>query len=261
MRRNSRSAIGFAIALSAGMLTACSSSLPSAQPETETLGFTAPFNKPAASNEKYVKIPAKDSIQTDLISTFPKGIFKPKLGWESFSIPSRPDTCGYAKAGACNFYDGFGFSGSGTSITMKTEVAKPVDAYTLMNAYSPPSGTQIATIEFEGSGGATVTFALVGGKDIRDFYNGGYADSLSNGITGVVARNVFKCVDPTTCLGAGGSGDVHTGDTGDYRVDEQQYSLKGLKGQTLTKIVLTDTNDGSQPILLGLTIESESKTP
>jgi hypothetical protein len=254
MRRNLRPAIAAAMVLSAGVLAACSSALPTAQPGTDAVGSMARVNRNAMSSEKYVKIPATDSIQTDLISTFPKGTYKPKRGWESFSIPSRPDKCGYAKTGPCNFYDGFGFSGSGASITMKTEIPNAADAYTLMNAYSPPAGAQIATIEFVGSGGAAVKFALVSGKDIRDFYNGGFENSLSNGVKGVVARNVFKCVDPKTCLGGGGTGNVHTGEAGDYRVDEQRYSLKALKGQTLTKIVLTDTYDGSQPILLGLTI-------
>jgi hypothetical protein len=245
--------------LSIGMLTACSKALPTGQPEPYAAGSMTTAHGVAISSEKHVKIPATDSIQTDLISTFPEGSYKPKRGWESFSIPSRPDTCGYAKMDACNFYDGFGFNGSGASITMKTQVAKPVDAYTLMNAYTPPAGAQIATIEFEGSDGATVTFALVSGRDIRDFYDGMFENSLSNGVKGVVARNVFKCVDPKTCLGGAATGNVHTGQAGNYRVDEQQYALKGLKGQTLTKIVLTDTNDGSQPILLGLTIKSESK--
>jgi hypothetical protein len=243
-----------AIVLSAGMLAACSNALPTGQAGTSALRSMAPVNRNAASSEKYVKIPATDSIQTDLISTFPEGTYKPKHGWASFSIPSRPNKCGYAETGSCNFYDGFGFDGSGSSITMKTKVPNAAAAYTLMNAYSPPAGAQIATTKFVGSGGATVTFALVSGKDIRDFYNGSFENSLNNGVKGVVARNIFKCVDPKTCLGGGGTGNVHTGEAGDYRVDEQQYSLKGLKGQTLTKVVLTDTDDGSQPILLGLTI-------
>jgi hypothetical protein len=254
MGRNLRPAMAAALILFAAMLAACSNALPTGQAGTDAMGSMAPVDRNGVSSEKYVKIPATDSIQTDLISTFPKGTYKPKHGWESFSIPSRPDKCGYAEMGPCNFYDGFGFDGSGSSITMKTNVPSPTDAYTLMNAYSPPAGAQIATIKFVGSGGATVTFDLVSGKDIRDFYNGSFENSLNNGVKGVVARNVFKCVDPKSCLGGGGTGNVHTGEAGDYRVDEQQYSLKGLKGQTLTKIILTDTYDGSQPILLGLTI-------
>jgi hypothetical protein len=208
----------------------------------------------ATSTLKHIVIPTTNSIQDDLISTFPEGTYKPKKGVGTFSIPSTPDTCGYAKTGACNFYDGF--TGSGTSITIKADVKDPVDAYTLMNAYSPPSGVQIATIEFVGGRGATVTFPLIAGEDIRDFYNGVYANTLSNGVTGVVANNVFECVDPTKCLGAGATGNVHTGDAGTYRVDEQQFTLSALDGQTLTKIVITDTNSGSTPLLLGLTIKS-----
>lgn len=252
MGRISHSAMGISFALTVVILAACSSGLPSAPAATGTTVSSTPLDRGDAG-AKHVKIPADDSIQTDLISTFPEGNYKPKHGWETFSIPSQPDTCGYAESGPCNFYDGFGSSGSGKSITIKTKVAKAANAYTLVNAYSPPAGVQIATIEFEGNGGATVTYALIGGEDIRDFYNGNYANTLSNGVQGVTARNVFKCVDPTTCLGGGGTGNVNTGETGEYRVDEQRYSLAGLNGQTLTKVILTDTNDGSQPILLGLT--------
>ncbi len=219
-------------------------------------GSTLPDPLAVSGNAKltarYVKIPVTNSIQDDLISTFPVGIFKPKHG--SFSIPSKPKKCGYSDVGPCNFYDGF--SGSAAQITMKTSIAKPTTAYTLMNAYSPQPNQQLATIEFVGSGGAKVTFALIAGKDIRDFYDGDFADTLSNGVPGVVARNVFHCTDPKTCLGGGGTGNVHTGEQGKYRIDEQQYTLSALKGQTLKKVIVTDTYSGSTPILLGLTIES-----
>ncbi|HET6277090.1 MAG TPA: hypothetical protein VFE16_14265 [Candidatus Cybelea sp.] len=204
----------------------------------------------------YVAIPVTNSIQTDLISTFPTGTFQPKHGTSTFSIPSSPDTCGYADNGPCNFYDGFGFSGSGTSITIDAKVSSPVKAYTLMNAYQPTSGAQVATIEFVGDGGATVTYPLIGGEDIRDFYEHIWANTLNNGVSGVVARNAFQCDDPHTCLGAGGTGNVNTGGAGKYRVDEQQYSLRPLHRQALTQIVITDTANGMSPILLGLTVES-----
>jgi len=250
------------------MLGGCSTAMPpstlagnspqaaNSQEAASTFNASALTLANAASGQRQIAIPVTDSIQTDLISTFPEGTYTPAHGSISFSIPSSPVTCGYAEDGPCNFYDGFGSAGSGMSITIKTSVKNPVYAYTLMNAYSPPSGVQLATIEFFGARGATVTFPLIAGEDIRDFYDGQYANDLTNGVTGVFARNVFVCVDPAKCLGAGGTGDVHTGRTGKYRVDEQRFTLSALDGETLTKIVLTDTNDGSSPILLGLTIKN-----
>jgi hypothetical protein len=268
MRQTLVSQYAAAITLSA-MMAGCSSSLPPSQPIAESQSLAnaqhvadlsdetmSAFADTTTSPYKHIKIPANDSIQTDLISTVPEGYYKPAKGWGTFNIPKSPKTCGYAKTGPCNLYDGFGFSGSGTNITLKASVANPVYAYTLMNAYTPPAGVQLATIEFIGEGGASVSYPLVAGKDIRDFYDGQYENALANGVTGVVARNVFSCVDPTKCLGGGQTGDVNTGRPGKYRVDEQQFSLAGLNGETLTQIILTDTNNGSQPILLGLTIES-----
>jgi hypothetical protein len=243
------------IAFSATILTACSSS-PQAMPWAASAP-SAVLPAAQAGHLTYLKTPVTNSIQSSLISTFPTGIFRPKRGKGAFRIPTKPDTCGYASNSACNFYDGFGSSGNGKSIKIRAKVAKPLEAYTLMNAYSPAVNEQLATIEFVGSGGAKAKFPLIAGKDIRDFYDGSFADTLSNGVSGVVAKNVFQCVDPKSCLGGGGTGNVHTGETGKYRVDEQQYDLSALKGQTLTKIVLTDTYDGSSPILLGVTVESK----
>ena len=127
----------------------------------------------------------------------------------------------------------------------------------LMNAYAPTAGAQIATIEFVGKGGAKNTFALVAGQDIRDFYDGIWADTLTNGISGVHAVNAFNCSDPSTCLGAAGTGDVETGFTGSYRLDEQEFTLSSdFATQELVQIIITDTNDGSVPIILGITTKS-----
>lgn len=218
---------------------------------------------PGASGTTYVTIPTSDSIQTNLVSTFPTGIFKADNSFKTpFKIPAKPDKCGYTDKGACNFYDGFGTSGDGQSITIDVSIANPALVYTLMNAYSPPPGAQIATIEFIGSSGTTETFALVAGDDIRDFYQGQYANTLNNGVANVHAENAFTCDDPSTCLGSAGTGDVNTGLAGTYNLDEQQYALEAaFASQDLVKIVITDTNNGSVPILLGITVASATKNP
>ena len=201
------------------------------------------------------EIPTSNSIQTDLISAIPNGVFRANNSLATpFSIASLPATCGYTGKGACNFYDAFGFSGSGKSITIDVSIPHVAHVYTLMNAYAPAPGEQLATIEFVGSLGASEAFPLVAGDDIRDFYHGEFANSLNNGISGVKAVNAFECVDPATCLGAGGTGNVVTGFPGVYVIDEQEFDLDdAFKTQDLVKIVITDTYDGSDPNLLGIT--------
>jgi hypothetical protein len=206
----------------------------------------------------FVTIPTSDNIQTALISTIPTGIFTANnVLATQFSIPSSPGTCGPSGASPCNYYDGFRTTGVGSSITMNVSIPNATDVYTLMNAYSPPAGVTLATIKFVGTGGAQVTYNLIGGQDIRDYYQGNFTNTLNNGISGVTALNAFQCVDPGTCLGSGGTGNVNTGATGTYHVDEQHYTLgAAFTGQTLTQIVITDTNGGSTPILLGVTVAS-----
>jgi hypothetical protein len=137
-------------------------------------------------------------------------------------------------------------------------IAKVAKVFTLMNAYSPPPGVQIGAITFVGSMGAEVTYPLVAGKNIRDFYQGNFANTLNNGVPGVLALNAFECVDPDVSLGAGGTGNVNTGYQGTYVVDEQAFALPtAFLTQRLNKIIVTDTSSGSTPIILGVTTASE----
>ena len=206
----------------------------------------------------YVTIPGTHNIQTNLINTFPTGTFIANNTLATpFSISSAPGNCGPAKNAPCNYFDGF--AAAGASLTLNVSVADATDVYTLMNAYSPPAGQKIATIQFVGSGGASVTFSLIGGQDIRDYNQSIFADTLMNGIPGVEALNAFSCHDPTTCLGSGGTGNVQTGGHNNYVIDEQHFSLgTTFAGQTLTKIIITDTHTGSTPAVLGVTVESGS---
>jgi uncharacterized protein (TIGR03437 family) len=203
-----------------------------------------------ATDYTYVPLPANSSIETDLMSTFPTGMFTANNALATpFSIPTTPVTCGASGASPCNYYR-FGLNATGTSITIQTSVASPTDVYTLMNAYDPASGQKLATITFVGSGGASLTFPLTGGQDIRDVHQSTYADTLSNGVQGVQALNAFSCVVPTNCTDESG-----LAPNGTYFIDEQHFSLGStFAGQTLTQIILTDTFNGSEPILLGITV-------
>ena len=96
--------------------------------------------------------------------------------------------------------------------------------------------------------------------NVRDFYHGRYANTLS----GPSAVNLF-----TYQQAAGGArtGNVRTGLTGTYVVDEQHFPLDAIGiGTTLTSIVIT-TRYGNRiaggvgqgtPIILGLTVETPS---
>lgn len=210
----------------------------------------------------YVNKLTNGNIQTSLISTFPTGAFIASNSLATpFSIPDAPGNCGLSGASPCNFY-AFESAAAGTGLTINVSIQNATDVYTLMNATSPPPGQQLATVQFVGTGGAKLTFLLVGGKDIRDYYQGAFANSLTNGINGVEALNAFSCVDPKNCLGSGATGNVQTGDQGTYVVDEQHFSLGAtFAGQTLTQIVLTDTYNGSRPLLLGVTVGASAGVP
>jgi hypothetical protein len=153
----------------------------------------------------------------------------------------------------CNFYDGFGFNGAGKKIVISVRIPAVKRIYTLMNAYAPqPVG--LATIEFLGDGGAHAEYQLIGGEDIRDFYQGAYQNTLHNRAPKVFAIEAFHCNDPGNCLGAAGTGDVTTGYQGIYNIDEQVYFLPPtFQSQNLVRIIITDTYNGSNPILLGMT--------
>jgi hypothetical protein len=146
---------------------------------------------------------------------------------------------------------------------MNVSVFNPTDVYTLMSA-TYPAATELASIQFIGTGGADVTYQLIGGSDIRDYYEGSFVNTLNNTVSGVNALNAFTCNDPSNCLGGAGSGsdtgtgNVNNGLTGNYLIDEQDFSLAGaFAGQTLTQIIITDTQNGSDPILLGATVGSQ----
>jgi hypothetical protein len=121
----------------------------------------------------------------------------------------------------------------------------------------PPWPGNSGYVVFYGSKGAKAAFALVAGADIRDYYYGSYATTLSNDVANVKASPVFSCIDPKSCLGSGGTGNVATGDKGTYVIDQQAYQLPAaFKTQNLIEIAIVDSYADSSPILLGLTAAS-----
>ena len=186
------------------------------------------------------------NIQTSLIKEFPTVSFTAN---NSLATPFAITADGSAH----NFYDAFS---SGSSLTVNVSIANVTNVYALMNGYGPTDGHNIATVEFVGSAGATETFTLVNGQDVRDFFQGG--GGYANSINGTTTQNAFIV---SGVQDAAGTGNVNTGATGTYAVDEHNFVLNSaFATQTLTQIVFTDLGTGGTPILLGLTAQSVAGT-
>ena len=196
-----------------------------------------------------------NNIQADLIKEFPTGQFTANDSLATpFDIAS--DSNGN------NYYDGFT---NGSALTIDVSISDVTNVYTLMNAYSPGSGFEIATVEFIATGGITETFELVNGDNIRDFFQGNSANTLNNTpISDPSAENAFSIT--TTGTDGGRTGNTSTGSSGTYNIDEQDFALSSaFASQTLTEIVITDlggARGGSDvPTLLGITAESGNGPP
>jgi hypothetical protein len=151
-------------------------------------------------------------------------------------------------------------SNPGLTLWTKVDVANVTDVFTLINAYGPTAGVTIGVITFNFSNGTSRSVDLVGGRNVRDFYHGRYANILS----GESVQNAFSYTDTA---GGARTGNVRTGMAGGYVIDEQHFPLgtAGV-GTTLTSIVITTpygnriASGGGQgtPIILGLTVETPS---
>lgn len=189
------------------------------------------------------------NIQSKLIAQGPLGhITTPNADAVPFDIPFTG-----------NNYDELSLNG-GFTLRTKVNVANVTDVFALINAYAPSPNVTIGIITFNFSNGTSRSVALVGGRNVRDFYHGTYANALVDDS----ARNVFTYAN---AAGGARTGNVRTGRVGTYVVDEQHFSLgaDGM-GTTLATIVIT-TPYGNRivggggrgaPIILGLTVETPS---
>ena len=184
-------------------------------------------------------------IQTNLIQQVPTGAFVTSNAFATpFNIPAGQN---------------FGEAAKGT-VTASVGLADVTDVYTLINGYAPVSGDVIGTLTFSFSDGAQETQTLVGGSNIRDFFQGTFANTLSSSN----AENAFTFSNTT---GGAGTDNASTGASGTYLVDEQDWSIGD--SSTLTSVALSTaagnlinggTGNGS-PILLGLTVEQQVPEP
>ena len=181
-----------------------------------------------------------NNINSALIAQFPTGTITPSNSYGvSFSVPASGN----------NFYDG-----GSTLVISGLSLTNVTDIYTLMNAYAPVQGATIGTITFRFSDTTFVSFDLIGGSNVRDFYQGLFANTL----TSPTAQNAYTY---TNVRGAGGTGNVNTGSIGTYVIDEQDFNIAAqAAGKTLVEIDLARSGSGSNgtPILLGLSANSQA---
>jgi hypothetical protein len=160
------------------------------------------------------------------VGSFPTGA--QTFNGTPFTIASDTSGARYASA----------YLNSTSTITIATDIVRATNAYSLINTIWGQLGPySYLSLTFNGSAGATQTFDLVGGDDIRDFNNYAYTNTI-NGTTTINAVTV---------------------DSGAHRLDEQLYTLDAaFLTQDLTSITMTDTGaDGfSRGALTGLTIAS-----
>ncbi|HNX90245.1 MAG TPA: PEP-CTERM sorting domain-containing protein [Candidatus Omnitrophota bacterium] len=147
------------------------------------------------------------------------------LGGVPFSIPT-----------GLNTWDSN--TGSGTkTLTIAMNLYGVTEVDTLINTSWGYNGSQVASMTFIGSEGATYTKTFVGGYDIRDWYHGSYINSLSSPNSMNVYDNGWACVD------------------------KQLIPLPDeFKSQYLTSVIMSDwgAEYSSRTYLYGLTAKSLS---
>ena len=128
-----------------------------------------------------------------------------------------------------------------------------------MNAYGPQNGATIGTITFDFSDASSYAINLVGGVNVRDFYQGSYANSTS-------ANYVENAYTYANITGGAAGTNSSNGDFGTYVFDEQDFSIAPFAaGKTLTGIQPSSPNSNGinsgngtgTPILLGLTVAQQ----
>jgi hypothetical protein len=208
------------------------------------LGALIATSGPARADLTYITDFSKNANLQSLQATYPSGIFSPSNGLgASFDITSDLDGNNFEQLSGTN-----GQLFSPGSFTVNVGVAGVTDAYTLMNAYAPTTGGTETTVEFIGSAGADQTFTLVNGVDVRDYFQGSFANTI-NGTTTQQAFSVF---------GAGAVGGA-SGVIGTFVLDEQHFALNSaFATQTLERIVYTYTGAEGTPILAGVSVATSA---
>jgi hypothetical protein len=125
--------------------------------------------------------------------------------------------------------------------TFSTNIAAPTTVYTLMNSNFGAFGSNIATLEFKGAGGAFASFDLIEGVNIRDHCNAWFCNSIADGT-------------PSASFG------------GDVRLDRQTFVLpSSFANDTLTQINFIGhgdlTGSGGMAFLAAMTVATSVPEP
>jgi hypothetical protein len=191
------------------------------------------------------------NIQSRLIAFGPSGHFTTTTTEED-AVPFDVPVTG-------NNYDEVS-ANVGRTLWTAVNVADVTDVFALINAYAPRPGVVVGVITFNFSNGTSQSVDLVGGWNVRDFYQGRYANTLSD----PSVENVFTYPN---AAGGARSGNTRTGRVGTYVIDEQHFPMGGIGiGTTLASIVITTPYNNriasrggrGAPIILGLTVETLS---
>ncbi|HKI69114.1 MAG TPA: hypothetical protein VKA67_05960 [Verrucomicrobiae bacterium] len=182
--------------------------------------------------------------QTNLQLTFPVGFYTATNSFATpFDITSNTNGKNYCEISG----------GGSTLIVSNLDLPNVTAVFTLMNAYNPVAGP-LASVEFIGSAGADQTLTLVGGVDIRDFYQG----SWQNAINGTTTQTAYQI---NNVQGGAGTGNSQTGLFGTYRLDEQAFVLpNAFLGQNLRTIKITNLNGSSTPFVVAITAQVAAPT-
>jgi hypothetical protein len=192
-----------------------------------------------AATSKPVAFTGNDNIDATLFVSGPSGDFTTTNGFATpFSIPASGDNFSVVS------------SGDPLSIT-GLSIAGATDVFTLIDASSPVAGDTFGAVSFSFSDGTFETVDLVAGGNVRDYYDGSFA----NTVTDSYVENAFTYTDTQ---GGAGTGNASTGLIGTYRIDEQDFALGSFAdGKVLSGITFASVGgDDGSPLVLGVTVES-----
>lgn len=148
---------------------------------------------------------------------YPQGIIN--LGDVAFEIGSSTRNNIWGGAAAA------GNSAQVVTLTVPINLPNVVAVNTLINTtWGQPAPNSYASLTFQFSDNTSFTKPLYGNSDIRDYYNGGWI----NTINGTTTKRVFFTDVPG-----------HEG-AGRYRLDKQFIEMGAFAGKTLTSITITD---------------------
>ena len=208
------------------------------------LGLTALPHTAHAQNFTDITGFAKNgNLHTNLNAQYPNdGIFSPGVfGGVSFDITA--DGQGKDFTGITN----------GAPAIVPVGVFGVTDVYTLLNGFAPNAGQTGATVTFTGSAGATQTFTLVNGTDVRDFYQGNFA----NTINGTTTQQILSVMDNggANTGGTPQTSNAKSGSFGTYVFDAQHFTLNSaFATQTLTGFTVTNGSGSIANILSAVTV-------